>query len=291
MRKHRCVAIGLWMICQVWWGIGITKQLRAEGASEAPGFLTQVTWATVKITNPGSTASGFLVELPTGQWMLVSAAHVFSTMKGEECTIILHRRGEDGRIATYPQTVAIRRENKDLWKKHPTADVAALKIDVQHDANLGVLPYDCLATEEVLKKLPLEPGLIVRALGFPHANIFKGNPEEFGIARLGCIASYPLFPTKENPHFLVDMNTFEGDSGGPVFALAGRNGESRDAGGLSSGYVIGLVSGQHFVDEEFKLIYQSGKFRHRMGLAIIVPSVFIRETIDRLMALTGNSGP
>jgi len=265
-------------------GFGLTTQLRAEQASESPGFLTQITWATVKITNPGSTATGFLVELPTGSWVLVSAAHVFSTMKGDECTVILHRRGEDGRIVKNPHTVPVRRDNKDLWEKHPTGDVAVIRVDFQRDANLAVLPYDCLATEEVLEKLPLEPGLIVRALGFPHANIFKGNPEDFGIARLGCIASYPLLPVKENPRFLVDMNTFEGDSGGPVFALASENKET----GAVAGYVIGLVSGQHFVDEEFKLIYQSGKFRHRMGLAIIVPSVFIRETIDRVMAAGGN---
>ena len=283
MRQHRGAAFVLWLIWQVV-GLGVTTQLRAEQASETPGFLTQVTWATVKITNPGSTATGFLVELPSGAWVLVSAAHVFSSMKGDQCTVILHRRGDDGRIVKNPQTVPVRRENKDLWEKHPTADVAVIRVDFQRDANLGVLPYECLATEQILEKLPLEPGLIVRALGFPHANIFNGNPEEFGIARLGCIASYPLLPIKENPRFLVDMNTFEGDSGGPVFALASENKET----GAVAGYVIGLVSGQHFVDEEFKLIYQSGKFRHRMGLAIIVPSVFIRETIDRLMASGGN---
>jgi len=287
VRQHRGAAFVLWLIWQVV-GLGVTTQLRAEQASGSPGFLTQITWATVKITNPGSTATGFLVELPTGSWVLVSAAHVFSTMKGDECTVILHRRGEDGRIVKNPQTIPVRRDNKDLWEKHPTADVAAIRVDFQDDAHLAVLPYDCLATEEVLEKLPLEPGLIVRALGFPHANIFKGNPEEFGIARLGCIASYPLLPVKENPRFLVDMNTFEGDSGGPVFALAGGNGASGDFAEMAAGYVIGLVSGQHFVDEEFKLIYQSGKFRHRMGLAIIVPSVFIRETIDRVMAAGGN---
>ena len=283
MRQHRGAAFVLWLIWQVV-GLGVTTQLRAEQASETPGFLTQVTWATVKITNPGSTATGFLVELPSGPWVLVSAAHVFSSMKGDQCTVILHRRGDDGRIVKNPQTVPVRRENKDLWEKHPTADVAVIRVDFQRDANLGVLPYECLATEQMLEKLPLEPGLIVRALGFPHANIFNGNPEEFGIARLGCIASYPLLPIKENPRFLADMNTFEGDSGGPVFALASENKET----GAVAGYVIGLVSGQHFVDEEFKLIYQSGKFRHRMGLAIIVPSVFIRETIDRLMASGGN---
>lgn len=283
MRQHRCAAFVLWLIWQVV-GLGVTTQLRAEQASETPGFLTQVTWATVKITNPGSTATGFLVELPSGPWVLVSAAHVFSSMKGDQCTVILHRRGDDGRIVKNPQTVPVHRENKDLWEKHPTADVAVIRVDFQRDANLGVLPYECLATVQVLEKLPLEPGLIVRALGFPHANIFNGNPEEFGIARLGCIASYPLLPIKENPRFLVDMNTFEGDSGGPVFALASENKET----GAVAGYVIGLVSGQHFVDEEFKLIYQSGKFRHRMGLAIIMPSVFIRETIDRLMASGGN---
>lgn len=260
--------------------VGVTMILRQAGAEES--FLSTMIRCTVKIVNPGSTASGFLVELPTGSWALVSAAHVFNNMRGEQCTVVLHRRDEEGKIVKNPQVVSVRREGKQLWQRHATADVAALRVDFGPEDNLGVLPFDRLARSEELAEI-LEPGTLVRALGFPHANIFKGNPEEFGVARLGCIASYPLLPLSERPTFLVDMNSFEGDSGGPVFVVEeGQKSEAGEGPNALRGRVIGLVSGQHFVDEEYKLIYQSGKFRHRMGLAIVVPSPFIREVLERL---------
>lgn len=255
-------------------------------AAAEESFLGTMIRATVKVVNPGSTASGFLVELPTGSWALVSAAHVFNSMRGEQCTVVLHRRDEEGKIVKNPQVLTVRREGKPLWQRHPTADVAVLPVDFGPEANLGALPFDCLAKTENLEEI-LEPGTLVRALGFPHANIFKGNPEEFGVARLGCVASYPLLPPSERATFLVDMNSFEGDSGGPVFVVQeGRNAESADAPAHLRGWVVGLISGQHFVDEEYKLIYQTGKFRHRMGLAIVVPSPFIREVLEKLAAPT-----
>ena len=46
--------------------------------------------------------------------------------------------------------------------------------------------------------------------------------------------------------------------------------------------ILGLVVGQHFIDEEFKMIYQSGKFRHRMGMGIVVHASAIEEAIGLL---------
>ena len=39
---------------------------------------------------------------------------------------------------------------------------------------------------------------------------------------------------------------------------------------------------QHFLDERFKLVYQEGMTRKRLGLAIIVNSQAILETIESL---------
>ena len=78
------------------------------------------------------------------------------------------------------------------------------------------------------------------------------------------------------------MNTFEGDSGGPVFlADPARmvDGKREDVR-----LIVGLMVGQHFIDEETKLLYGTSRTRHRLGLGIIVPATFIRETVDRLPA-------
>jgi hypothetical protein len=72
--------------------------------------------------------------------------------------------------------------------------------------------------------------------------------------------------------FLVDYNSFEGDSGGLVYSEGFGN----------AAKIIGLVHAQHFLDERYKLVYQEGKIRKRLGLAIIVSSQAILETIAEL---------
>lgn len=247
----------------------------------ADGFPTQVLWATVKIIAPGSTATGFLVRSPSGQELvLVTANHVFAAMKADECTVLLHTRDESDKFTKNPQKLLVRKDAQPIWTKHPDSDVAAMIVPFGLDQNLAVLPWESLATAEELNQMELQPGDFVRSVGYPHGNMFKGNDLEFGIVRLGCLATFPFPPSEQARSFLLDTNTFEGDSGGPVYVwkLPSASGLDRPDGGLER--VIGLIVAQHFVDEQFTLIYQSGKFRHRMGLAIVVPSTVIRETVE-----------
>jgi len=255
--------------------------LGCSGHVFADGFPSQVLWATVKIIAPGSTATGFLVKSPSGQELvLVTAHHVFAAMKADECTILLHSRDESGKFAKNPQKLLVRKDAQPIWTKHPNSDAAAMVVSFGLDQNLAVLPWESLATAEELNQMELQPGDFVRSVGYPHGNMFKGNDLEFGIVRLGCLATFPFPPSEQARTFLLDTNIFEGDSGGPVYVwkLPSASGLDRADGGLER--VIGLIVAQHFVDEQFTLIYQSGKFRHRMGLAIVVPSTVIRETVE-----------
>lgn len=252
----------------------------------AEGFPLKVLWSTVKFINPGSTATGFLVTNAEGNKLfLVTAHHVFERMRGNDCEVLCHRRDEKGEIVKSPQKLMVRKDGKPLWTKHPKADVAAIAAPFSSDASLAVLPWQALADVETLTALDLQPGDLVRTAGYPHGTLFKGNDLEFAVVRLGCLATYPFPPPEQIGTFLLDANTFEGDSGGPVFVwnLPTASGLSRSAD--QGEKIIGLVVAQHFVDEQFTLIYQSGKFRHRMGLAIAVPSNRIREVIE--LALQG----
>ena len=74
----------------------------------------------------------------------------------------------------------------------------------------------------------------------------------------------------------MSMNTFEGDSGGPV-SLARESQSNPDS---EIRLIVGLVSGQQFLDEEAKMIYGTTKLRHRLGLAIVVHASFVKETVD-----------
>lgn len=271
----RLVTLVCWMIV---WIFGFPAIAFAEG------FPTQVLWATVKIIAPGSTATGFLVKAPRGeQLVLVTAHHVFAAMKADECSVLLHTRDASGNLAKNPQKIPVRKDGQPLWTKHPNVDVAVMPVPFTADQNLAVLPWEVLATGEELAKMELQPGDLVRSVGYPHGNMFKGNDLEFGIVRLGCLATFPFPPSEQASTFLLDTNTFEGDSGGPVYVwrLPSAPGLSREDGGQEK--IIGLIVAQHFVDEQFTLIYQSGKFRHRMGLAIVVPSTLIRETVELAM--------
>jgi len=248
----------------------------------AEGFPTLVLWSTVKVMAPGSTATGFLVRSPSGEGViLVSADHVFRAMKADECTVLLHLRDESGKLTKNPQKLSVRQGGQPLWVKHPKADVAAISVPFGPEQNLAVLPWESLATAEELLQMELQPGDLVRSVGYPHGNMFKGNDLEFAVVRLGCLATHPFPPSEQASTFLIDSNTFEGDSGGPVFVwkLPGASGLHREDNGWEK--IIGLIVAQHFVDEQYTLIYQSGKFRHRMGLAIVLPSVTIRETVEQ----------
>lgn len=257
--------------------------------AHAEGFPLKVLWSTVKLINPGSTATGFLVTNADGDKLfLVTAHHVFERMRGDECEVLCHQRDENGEIVKSPQKLAVRKDGKPIWTKHPKADVAAIAAPFSSETSLAVLPWQALADVETLTSLELQPGDLVRTAGYPHGTLFKGNDLEFAVVRLGCLATYPFPPSEQIGTFLLDANTFEGDSGGPVFvwSLPTAAGLSRSAD--QGEKIIGLVIAQHFVDEQFTLIYQSGKFRHRMGLAIAVPSNRIREVIE--LALKDGQG-
>lgn len=259
----------------------ILWSLSLPAVAAAEGFPTRVLWATVKIIAPGSTATGFVVKAPDGnQSVLVTAHHVFAAMKADECTVLLHTCDGSGNLTRNPQKIPVRKSEQPLWTKHPTVDVAVIPVPFSAEQNLAVLPWEAIATGDELGNMELQPGDLVRSVGYPHGNMFKGNDLEFGIVRVGCLATYPFPPSEQAKTFLLDTNTFKGDSGGPVYVwkLPSAPGLNREDGAHEK--IIGLVVAQHFVDEQFTLIYQSGKFRHRMGLAIVVPSTFIRETVE-----------
>ena len=48
--------------------------------------------------------------------------------------------------------------------------------------------------------------------------------------------------------------------------------------------IIGLLAGQHFLNEKFDHVYESGTFRQRLGLGIVVHAAMIREAIELLPA-------
>ena len=240
------------------------------------GSRTQLVLSTYRIENPKSTATGFVVSRQAGdsskedERFLVTVAHTFQKMEGTEAKLVLRHRDKSFKWSTSPTSLTIRRDGKPTWHQHKKHDVAVLRL--QSDLEVHSVPQSFLAIASDWREHQPEPGAQVRCVGFPHAAGFRPSKSAFPLTRLGCISSYPI-DYQTAPMFLVDYNTFEGDSGGLVYW------ESRNDRKPTI-KIIGLVHGQHFLDEKYKTIYQQGLIKKRLGLAIIVNSEAILETLD-----------
>lgn len=250
----------------------------------APSLRSQVNLATLRVTNPKSSATVFVFAPDNEQeqpqpLILVTSAHVFEKAEGDEMRLTLRKRDDEGEFSKVEVPLKIRHDGKNLWTKHPKEDVATLSFLPPEGSDVPRLSLSDLANRETLESI--EPGDIVRSFGFPHAPLFDPTAAAFPTVRLGCIAGYPTVPTKKQPHLLIDCNTFEGDSGGPVVWQADD--------GAKPAKVIGLIQGQHFINFNYDFPYQSGAIRKQLGVAIVIPSLTIRETIDAKNEQTSKS--
>jgi hypothetical protein len=248
-------------------------------AAESPGLPTQIVLATYRLEHPKTSGTAFVLrranadQQKADDLLLVTAAHAFEQMDGDQAKLVLRKQDSNGDWSAAPIDIAIRREGKPLWQKHPEQDVAVLRLELKDSPPVNSLDMNLLATADDWQVSTPEPGTELRCVGFPHAAQFKPSEAGFPLTRLGAIASYPLVPFKKQPTFLVDYNTFEGDSGGPVYLEMVRDGKPQLK-------IVGLVHGQHFIEERFKLVYQEGVAKLRLGLAIVVNSRAILETIQ-----------
>jgi len=248
----------------------------------AESFHTQMVLNTFKITNSKSNGSVFILTRPAPddpaatQTILVTAKHVLEKMEADTATVILRKKKDDGLYEKVPMKLNLRREGKALWTQHPTEDVAVMIVTLPPEVERPNLSIDLLAKDETLRTQDIHPGTSIFCSGFPHAGQFDPGDAGFPVIRTGCIASFPLIPTSKTKTFLADFNTFEGDSGGAIFIAGADEKKTR--------LIVGLVHGQHFIEEKYKNIYQSGEVKHRLGLGIIVHASAIRSAIELLPA-------
>jgi len=264
-----------------------------EALAQPSDLDTQLMLATVKVSDTDSTGTAFILSRPkpgdpkATQFLLITAEHALSRSKANEVTVVFRKKSADGGHEKAPVKITVRQDGKVLWKKHPTADVGILPITPPPDVLVPAVSVDLLASDEDLERHEIHPGDPVRCVGFPHPNQFEPNEAGFGVVRSGCIAGYPLRPTRKTKTLLLDLNTFEGDSGAPVYLVDDHRLVAGKTEPRPVRLILGLMVGQHFLDEEFKMIYQTGKFRHRMGFGIAVHATAIKETIDLLDAKPG----
>lgn len=249
--------------------------LLAGPAAADDDLHTEMMRATVKLVHNSSTATGFILAPDGNKFVLVTAGHVLEQTHGDETQVQFHRQQSPGVYTKELSKLTIRKDDKPLWTKHPSEDVAALRIVPPSGIDLPRIPVSRLASDESLIANKVHPGDNLACLGYPHRN--ESSDAGFALLRPGVIASFPLLPTAKTHTFWASANILEGDSGGPVYLA-----RPAGSGETEVRLILGLTSGQRFLDEDAKLVYETMKIRHRLGLGLIVHASAIKDTIDRL---------
>ena len=128
------------------------------------------------------------------------------------------------------------------------------------------LPLACLADERQLKKSDLHICSEVFVFGYPTR--FEANHAGFPVGRHGSIASHPLTPVSANRYFLVDFNTFSGDSGGPVFITT-----------RGQPMILGMILAQYRHDERITTLDEERIIHYPLGISKVIHACFIREAV------------
>jgi S1-C subfamily serine protease len=247
-----------------------------EGPSAQRGLTSFGTAFIVALPIPNTTP-------PQGSVVLLTAGHVLNEIQGDFATIHLRRRINEA-TETWVQTpfpLRIRANGVPLWKSHPQADVAAMKIDIPVDPSIRPITPLMFIDDKQIMEIGIHPGDEVRCLGFPLG--VASNDALFPILRSGKIASYPLTPTEQTKTFLFDFRVFKGNSGGPVFFVE-RNRPTIARLGQYTNYhiIMGLVTEEKLFTEATVGQYSQEIHETQLGLAVVVHASLIKQTIDML---------
>jgi hypothetical protein len=234
-------------------------------------FATEVLDATFKLFHKDSTGTCFFVrrEGADQTLYLVTAAHVLERTKGDTAIVVLRERLADGSYQRRDHTIAIRRDGKPLWVRHPTEDTAVLRLAASPPVPVSALALAAIADEAHLTAAGLHICSPLFVLTYPQR--FEANDAGFAVARQSIIASHPFMPVQRHHTFLADFTTFAGDSGGPVF-IAGTDGQP---------LLIGIVLAEFRHDERVTMEYEERTIHHPLGLGTVLHAQFVRDTIDQ----------
>jgi hypothetical protein len=222
--------------------------------------------------------SAFIFDLDCGesgrQAILVTSAHLLDTLVTDQALLGLRDRRWDGTWEERPWWVRIRSGGKPLWRRHESADVAALCIDLPGYAEIPLSSLALLADAATFRRYQIHPGDELLCLGYSSQNGIHGRGG-FPILRGGKIASYPLSPVERYETFKYDVEIFRGYSGGPVyFDQVGRIYDGADHPGEHLQFIAGLLSRQWFADQEET---------QPLKVAEVVHAQFIREILTEII--------
>lgn len=214
------------------------------------------------------------------RYVLITANHVLNDMKGDSVILYFREQNNYGEYKKIPYKIRIRENKKPLWIKHDFADIAVMYISIPKSVSINLLSINILATDEIYNKIDIHPGDAFLCLGYPLGQ--ESNEFGFPILRKGILSSYPVVPMKKVKEFLLDLQIFKGNSGGPVyFAQSGRTYRGK-LHAETTQFIAGLISKERINVTKTTTPYKVSIEAQQLGLAIVIPAAFIKETIDNL---------
>jgi len=258
----------------------VLSNSRTIDAQAEVEFNTAMMDATIQIGGPSinigkeTCGSGFFIDGPSrqapesSQFTFVTAAHVLELIGGDTARFAI-RLKRDGQIVRTVVTVPIRKSGIRLYAKHPNADISVMRVTLPNNNAHSMVNWPALATDDVLARLGIHPGDEMFTLGYPLCRM--ANPQGYPMLRRGVVATPIQVPGAALTSFFVDVPTFEGNSGGPVYF----DYSDRMIGGVSHKgelhrYIAGVVSQRMYGTDEPLL------------MAGVVPAKFIAEAVKLL---------
>jgi hypothetical protein len=231
---------------------------------------------TFRIAGDESSATCFLVQVKE-QIVLVTAEHVFARMKGDQCKLILREKKDEG-FARRELTLKIRNDKTALWQKHPQYDLAAMAVEIPTGVLVTPFAWSQLADEKAFEQKKVRLAQEVWIPCYPAQ--LEANPVGWPVLRRGSIASHPLSPLKQAPTFMVDFNTFAGDSGAPVLVHSPAASADKSE---QSPLIVGVVLSMLRQTDKSQTPFEERIQHTPLGISNIANAALVREVVQKVV--------
>lgn len=247
--------------------VAIGKQVDSNIIWMGTGFLYR---HTIKLQDG---KPGYLTYLVTNKHVLLNHS-----------AIVLRFENDAGTSSHF--VVPLFKNEENMWSGHPDADVDVAIINLNTHLlhkTIGPVPVfmdpeNTLGlTDEEAKNLCEGDGIFL--LGFPMGMVDK--IQNLPIVRGGTIARLKDCKAKRTKSFLVDCQTFPGNSGGPVIVRP-EIVSLQNTKAIGHAHLIGIVAA-YVPYQDVAVSRQTGRdkiiFEENSGLSIVYPVDRIRETV------------
>ena len=239
----------------------------------------------VLIENPKDDKHGTGFILKKGnRYFLVSCKHV---IEGTDTVLVKfaeETEAKEVRISANGIPLFLKKGDQITWRAHPNEDVDIVAIPMLPenfggDAEFEAIRFEFLLTDSAISSLGVNEGDEILLIGFSFMS--GGNLPTYHVARRGLLSLL----TKDKIHFsvdekiyheniyLIDVNLFPGDSGGPVFVK-----HNQELYVLGIAFVLWtcLGPGQLVIPPDTVNVEQT----QYIDLGLVFPAQRIREIID-----------